>query len=97
MRINIIDYSKSKEGEKDSFLDLLCDDEWEMPEKIKALERWFIDKKKKFQPGNYIADLGYSPKEGANGGGAELTTEAMGVMVKIGMVLFLSEYPIFKD
>ncbi len=97
MPINIVDHTESKEGEKGKELAFLCDDKWEMPEQIEALEKWLKEENGKIKAGSYIADIGYSPREGALGGGAVLTTETMEIMVKIGMDLYLSEYPAFED
>jgi len=97
MPINLLDYSDVKEGEKGITLEHLCEDVWEMPEQIEALETWLKQNKGKLKKGNYAADIGYSPREGALGGGAVLTTEAMEIMVNIGMNLYLSEYPVFKE
>ena len=97
MPINLIDYTNANEGEKGKELDHLCENEWEMPKQIEALEKWLKERNGKIKTGNYIADIGYSPREGAAGGGAVLTTEAMSIMVKIGMELYLSEYPAFED
>ncbi len=97
MPINLIDKTNSNEGEKGVDLGGLCEGKWEMPEQIEALEKWLKDNKNKLKPGKYIADIGYSPREGACGGGSVLTTEAMEIMVKMGMDLYLSEYPIFED
>jgi len=97
MPINLIDYTNVKEGEKGEVLDHLCEDKWEMPEQIEALEQWLKNSHGKLKAGNYVADIGYSPREGASGGGAVLTIQAMEVMVKIGMNLYLSEYPPFEN
>jgi len=93
MPINIIDYTNSKEGEKGNALAQLCVGKWEMPEQIETLEIWLNENKNKLKPGKYIADIGYSPREGALGGGAVLTIEAMKIMVETGFDLYLSEYP----
>ncbi len=42
MPINIINYTNCKEGEKGEALEHLCDDEWEMPTQITALENWLF-------------------------------------------------------
>ena len=97
MPINLIDYTDVKEGEKGIAMDFLCDDTWEMPEQINALEKWLKQNQKKLKKGSYVADIGFSPREGAAGGGAALTTEAMEIMVAKGMELFLSEYPAFEE
>jgi hypothetical protein len=93
MPVNLIDCTDSKEKD----LGGLCEDKWEIPEQIEALEKWLKDNKDKIKPGKFIADIGYCPREGAFGGGAVLTTEAMQIMVKISMDLYLSEYPISED
>jgi len=95
--INLIDFSNSKEGEKGVPIGHLCEDEWEIPKQITALEDWLNQNMGKIQKGHYVADLGYSPREGALGGGVALSTETMEMMVSIGMELFLSEYPPFED
>lgn len=95
--INLIDYSEAKEGEKGIALGHLCIDTWEMPKQIEALEEWLKENRGKIQKGKYVADLGYSPREGALGGGTALSIEAMEIMVAMGMELFLSEYPPFEN
>lgn len=97
MPINIIDYSNAKEGDKDHALEWLCDGEWEMPTQIEALENWLIENQDKLSKGSYVADIGFSPRPGAAGGGAVLTKQTMEIMVSIGMELCLSEYPEFVD
>ncbi len=73
----------------------LCDDEWELPTQIEALERWLIENGEIIEKGTYVADIGYSPRPGACGGGGVISIPAMQMMVSIGMELFLSEYPEF--
>ena len=97
MPINFIDYSSAKEGERGKPLDGLCDNEWELPAQIETLERWLVQNKNKLPKGSYVADIGYSPRLGAAGGGAVLTTQAMSIMIDMGMELYLSEYPEFED
>ena len=97
MPINIVDYSNSKEGEEGVFLRGLCDEEWEMPAQVEALELWLTNDGCNLSAGSYVADIGFSPREGAAGGGTVISTGAMKVMVSIGMELYLSEYPQFID
>ncbi|SQH75380.1 conserved protein of unknown function [Shewanella benthica] len=47
--------------------------------------------------GSYVADIGFSPRKGAAGGGAVISTGAMKIMLSIGMELYLSEYLEFND
>jgi len=53
-----------------------------------ALENWLKQNKEKIQEGHYVADLGYSPRVGALGGGVVLSIETMEIMIAIGMELF---------
>jgi len=57
MPINIVDYSNSKDGEKGEPLKDLCDDVWEMPAQIEALEKWLIDNQNSLTHGSYVADI----------------------------------------
>ena len=97
MPINLIDYTNSKEGEKGKSLGGICKGEWEMPKQVEALEAWLKENSTKLPKGNYVADIGFSPREGALGGGAILSPESMGIMATIGMSLYLSEYPGDED
>ncbi len=47
MPINLIDYSDFKVGEKGIPIGYLCEDEWEMPKQIAALEDWLNQNKEK--------------------------------------------------
>ena len=97
MPISITEYSNTKEGEKGKEVDWLCDDNWELPSQIAALEKWLVENHAKIKHGSYVSDIGYSPRPGAAGGGGVVTIKAMKIMVEIGMELFLSEYPEFEE
>lgn len=97
MPINLIDYSHSEIGEHGKALDGLCENEWEMPAQVEALEKWLKENRLKLPKGRYIADIGFSPRKGALGGGCVVTKEAMEIMLEIGMELYLSEYPSHED
>ncbi|GAB2792486.1 hypothetical protein GCM10027275_41770 [Rhabdobacter roseus] len=77
-------------GEK---LDWLCDEAWDLPFQIYALETWLMQKGKDLEPGNYVADIGFDIRKDAAGGGGVLSSESMAIMGKIGMDLYFSEYP----
>jgi hypothetical protein len=70
----------------------LCDGEWELPRQIDELKKWLLENRTKLNKGNYVADVGYSPREDACGGGAVLSIQAMRIMVAVDMELYLSEY-----
>jgi hypothetical protein len=71
----------------------LCDENWRLPEQADALEQWLRENRFTLKPGDYIADIGFSPREDALGGGAAVSPESMRIMAELGITLFLSEYP----
>lgn len=97
MPINILSYTGKVKGETPEKLDWLCDDVWELPAQIEYLEQWLTSTGKDIEPGAYVADIGFSPREGACGGSSVLTHESMAIMASIGMNLFLSEYPDMEE
>ncbi|MCK7599193.1 hypothetical protein M0G74_18120 [Microbulbifer sp. CAU 1566] len=68
-------------------------DEWELPAQVEGLEKWLIENEEKLPSASYIADIGFSMRENACGGGAILSVRAMSIMSKLGIKLYLSEYP----
>jgi hypothetical protein len=71
----------------------LCDKDWELPSQAYELERWLLENENIVPPGSYIADIDFDIRKDASGGGAALSIEMMAIMVKLGIELFLSEYP----
>jgi hypothetical protein len=71
----------------------LCDDDWELPSQIRVLENWLSENINSVPSGNYVADVGFGIRKDACGGGAVLSVTTMNNMVKLGMKLYLSEYP----
>lgn len=74
-------------------LGYLCDGNWRLPDQVEKLDSWLKENRAKIKPGRYIADIGFTMREDASGGGAAMSPEMMRVMADIGMSLFLSEYP----
>ncbi|MEP4052124.1 MAG: hypothetical protein ABJN22_07760 [Litorimonas sp.] len=74
-------------------LAFLSDEDWNLPRQIDALEKWLEENKSEIDLGDYVADIGFSVREEASGGGAVLSPAAMKTMGSLGMTLFLSEYP----
>ena len=70
----------------------LAKEHWELPVQIKELENWLFENPLNLMPSKYIADVGFSIRENACGGGAILSPEAMTIMGKLGIKLYLSEY-----
>jgi hypothetical protein len=71
----------------------LADADWELPSQFAELEKWIQNTGASLPKGDYVIDIGFSPREGAAGGGGVLSTESMRVMVEKGMTLHISEYP----
>lgn len=72
---------------------LLCAHNWRLPDQVEALEHWLIEQQTQIPKGDYVADIGFRPREEALGGGGALSPESMRIMSDVGMWLFLSEYP----
>lgn len=87
MPINIYNSESSER------VDWICDGDWELPSQIDKLEIWLQENRDKLIPASYVADIGFDIRKDACGGGAVLSSQAMKIMVDIGMELFLSEYP----
>lgn len=85
----IVIYRTNKPTEK---LASLCDDCWDLPTQVAELEKWLEENNHKISPDNYVADIGFTQREDAGGGGAAISPETMGIMAKAGMWLYLSEY-----
>ena len=77
-------------GEK---LDWLCDEVWDLPTQIDALETWLVTKGKTLKKNKYVADIGFDIRKDATGGGGVLNSKSMAIMGKIGMDVYFSEYP----
>ncbi|MEM9597878.1 MAG: hypothetical protein AAGD06_26660 [Acidobacteriota bacterium] len=78
-------------------IDWLCDDEWNLIPQLEALGRWLRTQGAELKPGDYWADVGFSPRPGAAGGGGLVSLDMMRTLIEIGMSLYLSEYPPFED
>lgn len=85
----IVIYRAKQPSEK---LASFCDDCWELPTQVFELEKWLDENKNKINSDEYVADIGFTQRDDACGGGAVLSPESMGIMAKAGMSLFLSEY-----
>jgi hypothetical protein len=85
----IVIYPKKSPSEK---LACLCDDCWELTDQIPVLEEWLSENKMKVASGEYVADIGFTPRNDASGGGTAISPESMRTMAELGMWLFLSEY-----
>lgn len=74
-------------------VDWLCEEIWDLPTQIDALETWLDKEGKDLEPNKYVADIGFDIRKDATGGGGVLTSKSMAIMGKIGMDVYFSEYP----
>ena len=70
----------------------LAKGEWALPPQITELEKWITTNPLNLSPAKYIADVGFSIRDNACGGGAILSPKAMAIMGHLGVKLYLSEY-----
>ncbi len=95
MPVNI--YRVTPEGQKNQHIAWLCDDNWRLPDQVEALEAWLAENRAGLKPEDYVADIGFTPREDALGGGAAISPNMMRTMADLGISLFLSEYPPSSD
>jgi hypothetical protein len=86
-------YRVTPEGQKNESIAWLCDDNWRLPDQAESLEEWLAQNSASLKPDECVADIGFTPREDASGGGAAISPETMRIMAHLGMSLFLSEYP----
>jgi len=74
-------------------IDSLCDDIWDLPSQIYALEKWLNDKGEHLPKDKYVADIGFDIRKEASGGGSIINSKMINIMSNIGMEIYLSEFP----
>jgi hypothetical protein len=83
-------YIKNQANNK--LLAKIASDQWDLKSQIVALENWLLEHSTSFHPAEYVADIGFSVRPDACGGGAILSVQTMAIMSDLGMKLYLSEY-----
>ena len=80
-------------GEKSENYLKLAEDEWGLPVQFEVFEMWLKsgadDLDSSYQ---WIADIGFSPRDGASGGGPIISLEIMEICLSKRITIFLSEY-----
>ncbi len=66
--------------------------DWELPSQITELENWLSVHHKELSKGSYVADIGFTLREGACGGGAIMTRQLIAILNEVGMEVYFSEY-----
>jgi hypothetical protein len=92
MPIKISDHLNKDDNGKSTAVAWLLPDNWRLPDQMKAFENW-LQENQNLAPGEYSADIGFSPREDAFGGGGKVSIKSMEIMLRLGLELYLSEYP----
>jgi hypothetical protein len=71
----------------------LCDGSYSLPDQIHELESWLNENSTTLPPASYVADIGFTIRPEAFGGGAVISPQMMRVMAEHDIALYLSEYP----
>ncbi len=82
-----------RNDDSDEQIACLANNEWELPAQLWELEKWLNQSRDTLTPGNIIADIGFSVREEAAGGGAVLSAESMKHFSDVGIDIYFSEYP----
>ena len=68
-------------------------DSWDLRTQIEALEEWLSANLNALDPSNqWIADVGFTARLDANGGGPPITRKLMEMCVGSNLEIYLSEY-----
>jgi hypothetical protein len=70
----------------------LCKEDWTLPGQVSELEQWINMNASKFNGKEIVADIGFSVRKDASGGGAVLSPELMHKLSKSNVWVYLSEY-----
>lgn len=68
------------------------EDLWDLPSQIYELEQWLEANIDKLNKGSYVADIGFTARENATGGGAVLNKKMISMLYQIGVEIYFSEY-----
>ena len=81
------------EAESYKTIAYLSNDDWELPIQVEELEKWLNTIGNELSEGKYVADIAFDIRKDATGGGAVINSNMINVLSKIGMEIYLSEYP----
>ena len=68
------------------------DGDWELPSQIEELEQWLTVHGKELDKGSYVADIGFTSRKDACGGGAVMSKKLIAMLHEVGMEVYFSEY-----
>jgi len=70
----------------------LSENDWELPTQMDELEKWLEKDGKNLPKGKYVADIGFTIRKDASGGGGVLNSKMIKTLNEIGMEIYFSEY-----
>ncbi|MEM7020156.1 MAG: hypothetical protein AAF512_22790 [Pseudomonadota bacterium] len=83
---------KIVDGKAENFA-LLAADSWDLREQVEFFEKWLRDIDETLEDADsWIADIGFSPRSRATGGGPVVSLELMELCLRNKIEIFLSEY-----
>ena len=97
MPIRVTRHDRVASGERGEPIAWIGDDEWELPALLEVLENWVRTEAVELERGVYTADIGFSPREGACGGGGVIAPATLLCLAEHGVELWFSEYPMFVE
>ena len=65
---------------------------WDLPTQIDELEKWLSIHQADLNKGSYVADIGFTLREDASGGGAVMSKNLIAMLHEVGMEVYFSEY-----
>ena len=84
--------SQLKDNKRIAFLHL-GSDVWDLPSLFKVFEQWLDSLDNNWQSDiHWIADIGFSPRDDACGGGPIISRQIMQICIDRNIEIYLSEY-----
>lgn len=71
--------------------------EWDLATQVDDLKRWLRANRETISKGKYVADIGFTVRQDATGGGAVISIELIHILHDLGMAIYLSEYGFGSD
>lgn len=80
-------------GDKSENYLKLAEDDWDLRSQFKTFESWLKSGANALEAdAQWIADIGFSPRYGACGGGPVISSEVMKICLDKKITIYLSEY-----
>ncbi len=77
---------------------VIADNMWDLREQVEALEAWLgANANSLDEQCQWVADIGFTPREDARGGGPPITCKLMQMCLEANLDIYLSQYPRLVD